>query len=74
MSAKTYDNVCAAHRWQVPQRYNIAADVCDRHPRDKPAMIWESFDGSTREARLGRAAGSREPGGSRALGTRGRPG
>jgi acetyl-CoA synthetase len=23
--------------------------VCDKHPRDKPAMIWESFDGSTRE-------------------------
>ena len=32
-----------------PTRYNIAADVCDKHPRDKPAMIWESFDGSARE-------------------------
>src|SRR5207248_596956 len=33
----------------VPSRYNIAADVCDKHPRDKQAMIWESFDGTTRE-------------------------
>ena len=33
----------------MPERYNIAADVCDKHPRDKPAMVWESFDGSTRE-------------------------
>jgi acetyl-CoA synthetase len=48
MSAMTYNDVCAAHRWQVPQRYNIAADVCDKHPRDKQAMIWESFDGTTR--------------------------
>ena len=41
---------CArGHRWDVPERYNIAADVCDKHPRDKPAMVWESFDGSLRE-------------------------
>jgi acetyl-CoA synthetase len=33
----------------VPPQYNIAADVCDKHPRDKPAMVWESFDGSHRE-------------------------
>ncbi|MGZ4291951.1 MAG: acyl-CoA synthetase [Gaiellaceae bacterium] len=49
MSSSRYDEICAAHRWEVPPRYNIAADVCDKHPRDKPAMIWESFDGSTRE-------------------------
>src|SRR5919197_3620691 len=45
----TYDELCASHRWDVPPRYNIAADVCDKHPRDKPAMIWESFDGTVRE-------------------------
>jgi acetyl-CoA synthetase len=33
----------------VPPKYNIAADVCDKHPRDKPAMVWEGFDGSHRE-------------------------
>ena len=49
MSEQSYEELCAAHGWEVPARYNIAADVCDKHPRDKPAMIWESFDGSTRE-------------------------
>jgi acetyl-CoA synthetase len=49
MSGSTYEDLCAAHRWYVPRRYNIAADVCDRHARDKPAMVWESFDGSVRE-------------------------
>ena len=47
--SSTYDEVCASHRWSVPARYNIAADVCDKHARDKPAMVWESFDGTVRE-------------------------
>jgi len=45
----SYEEIRASHRWEVPERYNIAADVCDKHPRDKPAMIWESFDGTVRE-------------------------
>jgi acetyl-CoA synthetase len=49
MSSQSYEATCAAHRWDVPERYNIAADVCDKHPRDKPAMVWESFDGSVRK-------------------------
>ena len=53
MSSASYEEVCAAHRWEVPPRYNIAADVCDKHPRDKKAMVWESFDGSTRELTWG---------------------
>ena len=48
-ATSTYEAVCAAHRWNVPAQYNIAADVCDKHSRDKPAMIWESFDGSARQ-------------------------
>ena len=48
-STQSYEEARASHRWDVPPRYNIAADVCDKHPRDKPAMIWESFDGMTRE-------------------------
>jgi acetyl-CoA synthetase len=48
-----YEQLCSSHRWQVPERYNIAADVCDKHPRDKPAMVWESFDGSLRELTWG---------------------
>jgi acetyl-CoA synthetase len=48
-----YDQLCAEHEWNVPERYNIAADVCDKHPRDKPAMIWERFDGARRDVSWG---------------------
>ena len=53
MSSPSYEQVCAAHRWEVPARYNIASDVCDKHPREKLAMRWESFDGSYRELAWG---------------------
>src|ERR671920_1722515 len=49
----TYEEACAAHAWQVPERYNIAADVCDKHPRDKLAMIHEDPDGNVREVHWG---------------------
>ena len=49
----SYEQVCGEHRWEVPPRYNIASDVCDKHPRDKLAMVWESFDGSHRELAWG---------------------
>src|SRR5262245_5882300 len=49
MSPTTYEQLRAEHRWDVPARYNIASDVCDKHPRDKLAMVWESYDGSYRE-------------------------
>src|ERR1700735_4750660 len=52
-STLSYDQVCAAHRWDVPERYNIAADVCDRHPRDKLAMIHEDFQGNERRLTWG---------------------
>jgi acetyl-CoA synthetase len=48
-----YDHLCAEHEWKVPERYNIAADVCDKHPRDKQAMIWERFDGARRDVSWG---------------------
>jgi acetyl-CoA synthetase len=49
----SYDEARASHRWNVPARYNIAADVCDRHPRDKLAMIHERYDGQVREVTWG---------------------
>jgi acetyl-CoA synthetase len=49
----SYDDARARHRWQVPERYNIAADVCDRHPRDKLAMIHEDFSGNVRRVSWG---------------------
>ena len=49
----TYEEACAAHAWRVPERYNIAADVCDKHPRDKLAMIHEDPAGTVREVHWG---------------------
>jgi len=43
----------AGHRWDVPERYNIATDVCDRHPREKLAMIHEDFNGQVRRVSWG---------------------
>ena len=48
-----YAQLCADHRWVVPERYNIAQDVCDKHPREKLAMIWERHDGARRELAWG---------------------
>jgi acetyl-CoA synthetase len=49
----TYEEAVAAHEWRVPERYNIATDVCDKHPRDKLAMVHEHFDGTVREVQWG---------------------
>ncbi len=49
----SYEDAYANHRWEVPQRYNIASDVCDRHPRQKRAMIHEDFQGIVREVSWG---------------------
>src|SRR5919198_5806515 len=49
----TYEEACAQHSWNVPERYNIAADVCDKHPREKLAMVWERFDGARRDLTWG---------------------
>lgn len=46
-----YETMCRRHRWEVPTDYNIVADVCDRHPRDKLAMIYEGPDGGVRTVR-----------------------
>jgi acetyl-CoA synthetase len=44
----SYQEAVASHRWEIPARYNIAADVCDKHPRDKLAMVWEDWQGNQR--------------------------
>ena len=52
-SISSYDEACAQHRWVVPDRYNIAADACDRHPRDRLAMVHEDFAGNVRRVSWG---------------------
>jgi len=48
-SRPTYEQLYASFRWNIPARYNIAADVCDRHAGDpgKVALIGEDSDGKT---------------------------
>ena len=50
---ESYEEAVAQHEWSVPERYNIAEDVCDKHPADKLAMIHEDFEGTVREVRWG---------------------
>ena len=53
MSTTSYEEAVANHQWHVPERYNIAQDVCDKHPADKLAMIHEHFDGTVRNVQWG---------------------
>jgi acetyl-CoA synthetase len=48
-----YNEMRAAHRWEVPERYNIAQDVCDKHERDRLAMVWEDWRGNERRVTFG---------------------
>lgn len=38
---RSFDEICADFRWQIPARFNIAEAVCDRHlsSRDKTAVL-----------------------------------
>jgi acetyl-CoA synthetase len=49
----SYEEMRAAHRWEVPERYNIAHDVCDKHERERPAMVWEDWEGNERRVSFG---------------------
>jgi acetyl-CoA synthetase len=52
-SLTSYEEACTNHRWEVPARYNIAVDVCDKHPRDQLAMIHEDPEGNIRRVTWG---------------------
>ena len=58
-SISSYEEAVANHEWQVPERYNIAEDVCDKHPADKLAMIHEHFDGTVRRVEWASCRSSR---------------
>src|SRR5204862_343575 len=48
-----YEEMRARHRWEVPERYNIARDVCDKHERERLAMIWGDWRGHERRVTFG---------------------
>ena len=37
----------------MPERYNIARDVCDKHEPDRLAMVWENWEGRERRVTFG---------------------
>ena len=52
-AVESYDRAVAEHEWRVPERFNIAVEVCDGHSREKLAMIHEHFSGAVREVSWG---------------------
>jgi acetyl-CoA synthetase len=43
---RTYEEVCQAFRWDVPERFNIAEAACDRHVGShREAVVYEDADG-----------------------------
>ena len=45
--AGTYEKVCAAFRWNLPEFFNMGVAACDRHAhqRYRLALIYETEDG-----------------------------
>ncbi|MDQ0822984.1 acetyl-CoA synthetase [Arthrobacter sp. V4I6] len=48
-----YAKMLASHNWEVPEVYNMAVDVADRHPRHKRALILESTIEGRRDVNWG---------------------
>ncbi|MEU7039751.1 AMP-binding protein [Streptomyces varsoviensis] len=48
---QAYRRLVEDHKWQVPDRYNMAADVADRHPGDRLALVFEDHTGHREEVR-----------------------
>ena len=46
--AENFDEIHRTFRWRLPERYNIARDVCDRHAAgpERTALIHEHADGN----------------------------
>lgn len=49
----SYDELYRGFRWAIPARYNIAADVCDRHEPDRLALIYRDEAGTVRDFTFG---------------------
>ena len=50
-AARSYEEACRTFRWRIPDRYNLAFDVCDRQTMagadgHRTALIVEAADGS----------------------------
>ena len=46
LTGRTYAEICANFRWRIPDRFNIAAAVCDRHVgQGRTALVTEGPSG-----------------------------
>lgn len=52
-AVSTYDDLIETFRWHIPERYNIAHDICDRHPEDRTALLFEDADGDVGQHTFG---------------------
>ncbi|MFD8275716.1 acyl-CoA synthetase [Streptomyces flaveolus] len=48
---RAYRRLVEDHQWHVPDRYNMAADVADRHPGGRLALVFEDHTGHREEVR-----------------------
>ena len=44
----TYQEMVSSFKWEVPKKYNLAADTIDKHDPEKLAMLWEDWQGNER--------------------------
>ena len=42
----TYEDICTAFEWVIPERYNIGRDIADRQNPDALALIYRTGDGA----------------------------
>ena len=54
-SSLPFDEIRERFRWNIPRRYNIGVDVCDRHAkrRDRTALYLEDAQGAERQITFG---------------------
>ncbi|MFT7675800.1 MAG: acetyl-CoA synthetase [Gammaproteobacteria bacterium] len=54
-TSKDFDSIYASFEWQIPERLNIAHQVCERHQQnpDKIAVYYENSNGQTSEYTFG---------------------
>jgi acetyl-CoA synthetase len=56
--AQDYADLVAKFRWDIPARFNIGVDVCDRQDPAKPALIFEDEAGGVRTIDFGELSAS----------------
>lgn len=57
MGEFNYEKEYNSWKWNIPKKYNLGYDACDKHAegknKDKVALFWENFEGKTRKLTFG---------------------